>query len=333
MPSRRDFFCPRSERPFTRFRFDVTRTVPGIACGLALLVAAVWPPARAAGETADGDGVAAVYILYGDRMPPVHLLAGNVFQGADAEQVVDCAGLPGPRTMVALVFGQSNAANTVEEGYVSTAPVYAYHGGVCRKIRDPLPGASDSLGSVWSRLGDKLVATGAYDRVVFADIARGGSSILNWGPRGDLNARLLSSIDELAARGLTPTHVLFHQGEADCAIGLPAAAYRTLLEAVLGQIRARLGGTTPIFISRTTLHQDFGCPDRLDPACYKSCPEIVAVQTALADPALHIFPGPDTDQLVPWSDRRDGYHFSSPAADRFAMAWLPLLGRHDAPSR
>ena len=164
------------------------------------------------------------------------------------------------------------------------------------------------------------------------DIARGGSSILNWGPEGDLHPLLLATLDDLRARGMSPTHVLFHQGEADCAIGLPAEAYKTVLDATIEGIRSRTGEGCDIFVSRASLFMDPGCGDRRDPRCYKACPAVIAAQTETADPARRIFSGPNTDLLVPWFDRNDGYHFTAQAADRFAAAWMPLLARSDAPA-
>ena len=60
---------------------------------------------------------------------------------------------------------------------------------------------------------------------------------------------------------------------------------------------------------------------------------ITAAQTAAADPAGRIFSGPNTDLLVPWFDRNDGYHFTAQAADRFAAAWMPLLAREEVQPR
>ena len=51
------------------------------------------------------------------------------------------------------------------------------------------------------------------------------------------------------------------------------------------------------------------------------------MQTEAADPAHKVFSGPNTDLIVPWFDRNDGYHFTAKAADRFAAAWMPLLTR------
>lgn len=332
MPSPSDFFSQPGERPFTRP--GPLRRVAGGFAGLAalvLLVADVIPLQRPAAH--GGERLPSVYARYGDAMPIIDNRGEMaIFEGAPDEPAVDCAGILGPRTMIALVFGQSNASNTVDPGYDSSQAVFAAYGGQCQKAHDALPGASSQRGSSWSRLGDRIVASGLYDAVLFVDIARGGSSILNWGPEGDLHPLLLATLDDLRARGMSPTHVLFHQGEADCAIGLPAEAYKTVLDATIEGIRSRTGEGCDIFVSRASLFMDPGCGDRRDPRCYKACPAVIAAQTETADPARRIFSGPNTDLLVPWFDRNDGYHFTAQAADRFAAAWMPLLARSDAPA-
>jgi hypothetical protein len=305
------------------------RRLSGGTVGLALLLLlAAWGGPIRLAAAAGEEQVRTLYAKYADRMfsaVPDASSPIQVYEGAPGEPLVDCAGIVGPRTMVALVFGQSNVANTVEPGYESTQPVFAWHNGQCQRVHDALPGATSDMGSSLSRLGDRLVASGLYESVLFIDIARGGSSILNWGPLGDLNPLLLRTIDTLTERGLPPTQVLFHQGEADCALGIAPGDYKVLLGALLGQIRSHVSPSTDIFLSRASVHLGLGCADRRNPGCYKSCPEIVAAQTELADPSRRIFSGPNTDLLVPWFDRRDGYHFTAQGADRFAAAWMPLL--------
>lgn len=323
MPFGFDFFSPPGEHPFTRKQDRRGACIAGLA--VVLLVAGLAP---AFGDQAT---VEAVYAKYGDRMPVTNAQGDArgelaVYKApADAPRV-DCRELTGPRGMVALVFGQSNASNTVDPGYGATQAVYAYQGGECLKVRDAIPGASGSKGSAWGRLGDLLVTSGLYDTVLFVDIARGGSSILNWGAKGSLHALLDGTIEDMRAHGLGPTHVFFHQGEADCALGLTRPEYQAVLESVLDEVRRLAGPKSAIFVSRASLFLDpAACRDKRNPGCYKSCPAITAAQTAVVDPTHGIYAGPNTDLIVPWFDRNDGYHFTAQAADRFAAAWMPLL--------
>jgi lysophospholipase L1-like esterase len=334
MPSLRDFFRPKSEHLFTPLPAPLHRLTLGVA-GLAALTALagrVLPPAAA--DIPQARSPAAIQDRYADRLPRLPDTGElAVYGGRPGEPTVDCAALARGRVMVALVFGQSNASNTADPGYDSSQPVYAFADGVCRKAHDALPGATGTKGSSWPRLGDKLVAGGFYDAVIFANIARGGSSVLHWGPGGSLNPVLLETLDTLAASGLAPTHVLFHQGEADCALGVAPDDYAALLGAVIDQLRARLHQASDILVARASLHLDPVCGDQANPSCYKTCPALTKAQTALADPDRRILSGPDTDRLLPWTDRNDGYHFTARAADRFADAWMPLLAHGDTTGR
>ena len=330
MPSLHDFFSLQGKHAFTPVR---RLGAAGSLVALAALTLFFADPVPSGEAGSSGkQRLEAIYARSGDTMPIIDPRGEMaIFEGVPGEPRVDCGAILGPRTMVALIFGQSNASNTVDPGYDSTLPVFAAHAGRCEKVHDALPGASSLKGSSWARLGDRIVASGLYDAVIFVDIARGGSSILNWGPQGDLNALLLGTLEAMQAQGMPPTHVFFHQGEADCAIGLPAEDYKVVLEAVLDQIRENCGGLCPVYVSRASLFLDFACGDRQNPNCYKSCPGIVAAQTEVADPAKGIFAGPNTDMLVPWFNRNDGYHFTAQAADRFAAAWMPLLIREASP--
>lgn len=334
MPLPRDFLGPGSEHPLTTRGTRLRRLTLGVAGLAALALLAAKPSASEMPAGSNGISPAAVQAKYAGRAPAIPETGEMaVFAGSAGEPAEDCAALADGRTMVALVFGQSNASNTVDPGYDSGQPVYAYFGGSCQKAHDALPGATGSKGSSWPRLGDRAVVSGLYDSVIFADIARGGSSILQWGPGGELNALLLSTLDELATKGLTPTQVLFHQGEADCALGVAPGDYAVMLDAIIDQIRARVGASCDIVIARASLYLDPVCASRGDPACYRSCPGLTAVQTEAADPNRRVFSGPNTDLLVPWFDRNDGFHFTAKAADRFAAAWMPLLARGDAPAQ
>jgi hypothetical protein len=107
--------------------------------------------------------------------------------------------------------------------------------------------------------------------------------------------------------------------------------YAVALGSFLRQLRFALGDDTPVFVSRASGYRQYDCPDNADPACFKTCPAVTRAQEAAVDPGRHVFAGPDTDQLVPFTERPDGYHFSAKGADAFASAWLPILGqgRHD----
>ncbi len=223
---------------------------------------------------------------------------------------VDC--LTPPPDVVALTFGQSNAANSVQGRHAARAGVVWFYAGRCYAAADPLPGATGTGGSVWSRLGDRLLATGGPRRVLFAGIAEDGSELARWAPGGDLHARLLHALDDLRAAGLPPTHLLWHQGEQDMRLGTAPARYRAEFLALVAAIRAA-GVNAPIYVARATYCNG------------EDSPQLRAVQQGLIDLPRGIRAGPDTDALRGPAWRRDGCHFNAAGADRHADLWRDAL--------
>jgi len=216
------------------------------------------------------------------------------------------------RTMVALVFGQSNAGNSGETRAAPHPGVFEVHRGRIYEARDPLLGATGDGGSVWMRLAAKAIASGAYDTVVLVPFAFGTADIASFAPGGSLHEGLLDAIAGARERGLAFTHLLWEQGEADAIERTSGEVYRQKFGAMLASIRG-LGVGAPIYVARAT-------------RCSKVHPsaEIANAQSALADPAAGILPGPDLDTLG-FADRYDGCHFSTDGLERAAELWLGAL--------
>jgi hypothetical protein len=164
--------------------------------------AAHWPPATFLARVGD----------------PILRLAGRSRLPTDAEnetfgrQPVACPAA-GERTMVALVFGQSQAANQVRERFVGGSQVFNYFRGHCYEAVDPLLGTGGDKGNVWTLIGTELVEQKRFDAVVLVTIAIGGASIAEWAPGGKLHGHLMSALT-----AITPaffTHVFIAQGETD----------------------------------------------------------------------------------------------------------------------
>ncbi len=216
------------------------------------------------------------------------------------------------RTMVALVFGQSNAANSGVGRGVGGPGVYNFHKGKLYEARDPLLGATGGGGSVWTRLGPKLLGGDDYDAVVFAPVAVGGTAIREWTVGGELHPPLLKTVADLNRAGLLPTHLLWHQGETDNRAGTSGRDYREMFLRMLGSLRGR-GVRAPVYVSVAT-------------RCGTTEPSeaLRAAQRGLVSAARNIRPGPDTDALGPGS-RSDGCHFSEGGLERYADLWLAAL--------
>ncbi len=233
---------------------------------------------------------------------------------APARQLFSISTLPPERVMVALAFGQSNSANHGSVLNNGDRNVYNFYQGKLYEAQDPLLGATGSGGSVWTRLGRRLISSKKYDAVVFVTVGVGGSEIGRWTPGGDLHPRVIGAIRDLKAQGLDVTHLLWHQGEADNRLGTSQDAYRERFLRLLSSIRSQ-GVDAPIYVSTTTRCGSLNPNEHVRQA-----------QIKLIDAGSGILAGPDTDVLVGVDRKRDGCHFSDVGLGKFADLWLEKLG-------
>jgi len=217
------------------------------------------------------------------------------------------------RTMVALVFGQSNAANYGESRHTADRRVSVLFGGRFYPAADPLPGADGAGGSVWTRLGDDLLADGQYDRVIFVPAAVGGTEIAEWTPEVEKHFTLVEdAIEGAHAAGLKFTHLLWHQGESDAYLKIDPTSYRVRFMSMLKRIR-ELGVDAPIYVAVAT---------RCGPNGENA--DIRWVQRDMVNHDLRIWQGPDTDALGA-EFRHDGCHFSTRGLEEAARLWVRYL--------
>ena len=223
------------------------------------------------------------------------------------------------RTAVILFIGQSIQSNTAGQRFVSAHGdrVAAWFDGKCEIAASPLLGASEAMGEALTPTGNRLVARGAFDRVVLVPSAIGGTSIARWGAGGDLN-RMLAGVLASVGRTYRITHVVWHQGEDDFSAGLSGADYTRHFHEMLATIRAG-GVEAPVFVSvATRCDDDFRWrPDN----------PIARAQRALVDPRLNVLAGVDTDALLDPVDRYDGCHLGASGVARYADALADLLSR------
>jgi hypothetical protein len=218
----------------------------------------------------------------------------------------------GKKVMVALAFGQSNSANSGEIPRRSGENVYHYDNGRLYIAQDPLTPAGGNGGSVWTRLGDKLLAEKMYDAVVIASIGVGGTKVSQWTPGTELHQILLNTIDALARDGLPVTHLLWHQGESDAGEKTSTTDYKARFLAMLSGIRQK-GVSAPIYVAVATR-----CGALI------SDPAIQRAQIELVNPAAGIYAGPNTDTLDN-GYRYDSCHFNDAGLDKHAELWLKQL--------
>lgn len=226
--------------------------------------------------------------------------------------LADIAAIPAPRRLVIVVAGQSNAANHGHPPARAGAGVYAYHEGRLYPASDPLPGGTRFGGSIWTRLGAKLMLTGDYDAVVFAVNAVGSTPASDWAPGGPLHPRLSATVGGLVAAGLPPDFFLWHQGETEG--WSPSASgidYLDTIKSLLASVRGLSPATTCV-VARATFGADI--PGNA---------QIRAAQTRAATLPGAI-PGPDLDVLRE-EYRSDGVHFNQTGLEAAADLWLSAL--------
>ncbi len=139
----------------------------------------------------------------------------GAYSNLDGKTKVDC---PTQSTSLAviLVLGQSNAANHSEKKYATQFPgrVLNFYQGKCYSAESPLLGASGLEGEYLTPMGDSLVETGTFQKIIIVNASIGGSKVGDWVDSGRLAKRLLLTLDTLKSK-YKVTITIWHQGESD----------------------------------------------------------------------------------------------------------------------
>jgi hypothetical protein len=221
-------------------------------------------------------------------------------------------------TTVILTFGQSNAANSCEERYTPRGTVHVFHAFDMKFYRaiDPLAGASDEGGSVWGRLGDRLIDAGFARSVLFVPIAFGATYIEDWVPGGQYYRRLLFALHRLKRADIKVDMLCWHQGEANANhTPMTADEYRDCFRAMLRGLR-EAGVEAPVYVALATLCED-------GPHPFQNSAQIRLGQKRLVS-RDSVRPGPDTDQIG-IKHRHDGCHFAASGQELAAQAWFKAI--------
>ena len=223
---------------------------------------------------------------------------------------ISCENIPTEKLMVAATFGQSNAANLGGTPLPEIEKVFQFYKGRCYLAKDPLLGAAGHRGSVWTRLGRKVVSSGMYDNVLFLSNAIGTTEIAKWECGSAATQNLINSIKELKNKKFRPTHLMWHQGERDNFKRTSKENYKKSFLNMLSCVRVHT--KAPVMVSVASYR--FGVVNG----------NIREAQRELVDFTQNIFPGPDTDTLDQ-TYRRDNTHFNDLGLDRFAELWLEKI--------
>jgi hypothetical protein len=220
------------------------------------------------------------------------------------------------QTAVIVIHGQSNAGNYGTSRYTAREAVDNFDPstGKCFAAVDPLLGTDGAGGNFATRLGDILIQAGRYRRVILVPIAVEGASLsaLN----SEYAGRIDNVISKLKAAGLTPTHLLFQQGEKDAMLTTTREQYVSLLHQLVARFRAA-GLDAPFYLSRST---------KCDVADPQNSAAVRAAQESAVDGPLNIRQGPDTDAIG--NDGRnpnDGCHMNEAGTLANAALWSAFI--------
>jgi hypothetical protein len=217
---------------------------------------------------------------------------------------------------VLLIIGQSNGGNHGETRSTAYRAVFNFNffDGLCYQARDPLLGATGDCGSPWCILGDALIADGFARSILLCPLSVGGSTVAEWAPGGTYHHRMTYGIARLRQASFEPSHVLWHQGEADALYGTRADNYAKAFRALVGSLRD-LDIRAPIYVAIASF---FAIPEG-----YAANQAIIRrAQQSLISPQQGILPGPDTDLI---RDRFDGCHMGRAGLCEHAHMWRQSL--------
>jgi hypothetical protein len=237
-----------------------------------------------------------------------------------AAQKIKCSEFADPGSAVIVVAGQSNAANYVEteESNHHATKLGNFFAGKCAVASDPLMGADAELGSLWVRLGNELIRSRKYERVLIVPIALGGTSMDRWRTGGDLNKMLEGNLSYLSAQKLPVTHFLWVQGEADRLLTSPyrkdrGVSYLKGLESIVDLVHKY--SHAQIYVAQTSM-----CADSAAPA-----EEILWAQGQIMVTRQGVLRGANLDAVWNAGDRYDNCHLTTSGAKKITTQWVAAL--------
>lgn len=255
----------------------------------------------------------------------------------NGKELVDLSTLTG-KTLVIVVISQSNGTNVMPTLYTPTNRLGVLNfnfcdGGTYRapvgKPVDPLLGCSGNvsfgLPSPWPNgnwpgvLADNLITAGIANNVIVAPMGVGGSYVADWASGGSNNPRIGVMARRLTVAGLTPSAVLYNQGESDNGHTLQAA-YTASGNSMIAACKS-FWSSAPIFIAQMSYINDL------------TDANVTNAQAALVNHGSGVWAGPNGDSLTFAGGYRqsDKTHWSTTGGAAFAAAWKTSLAAYGAP--
>lgn len=233
-----------------------------------------------------------------------------------------------PNTWAVIVLmGQSLPASNATGSYTTVsanAQMLSIYGGIY-PCANPVLGASvaTSLGSNGPSciIADGLISGGAFPGVLMVPIAIDGTSAADWNSP-QLSTRITATWNRLAAIGLKPTYILYHQGQQDQALNLNTnpAAYTASVQSTATQWR-NLGYTGNFIVALETMVSN------------TTDSNIRTAQANTVNSGLCIVQGADTDTLTTGTNRQaDGTHLTQTGNSNYAGLDVTVITNlHNSP--
>jgi hypothetical protein len=232
-------------------------------------------------------------------------------------EIVDFAELKSGKVMIAFTFGQSNASNHGSDKYTPHGKVYNFYRGKLYKAKDPLIGCDGKGGSVWGILGDMLIDSNKYDKIVIVPVAIGSTLASDWA-KGFCADQVTRVLDELNTCNLQITHIFWHQGESDNIFNTTTSKYKSSLAEILNHFRSR-GIHAPFFVSIASYFpSETSSPYGIDINIQKAQIQFIKSNN-------NVFWGPNTDKLIYAIHRHDATHFSAYGMTEYAKLWYKAI--------
>lgn len=232
----------------------------------------------------------------------------------------------GQSTVVILIYGQSLPSNYVNSNYTvtqSNSHMFNPINGGMYRTKEPIVGTNGGrygypgviTGNATSRLGDLLIAAGAYDRVILCNICAGGTTSARWA-NGDCTDRLRVAGKRMVSLGIEPDFVIRDQGTSDTNNSVPAATFTANIRTEVEVLRS-VGVDAPVLVNKSAWNGSAS----VGTTAYNNIR--TGVDNALSS-GLGIYAGFDTDTIGA-SSRFDGIHFNSTGASTFATGLKNLI--------
>ncbi len=209
-------------------------------------------------------------------------------------------------TLCVLALGQSNAANHGFPAAIAGGNSFSLSTHGWAVLQDPVPGATGTGGSVWTRLAARALVGELAKNVVIGCVAQGSSAAEDWSAGGMHFTKLLAIKRAFRHENLTPDVIVYHQGETESwNRNADPAYYKRQLVRVIDDLLTSYPGV-PILVCQTSRDGDGRVNSSIRYAQETICAEYEMVLR-----------GPDTDSLG-GEFRHDGIHFNEKGLESFA---------------